>query len=107
MLCQREHVATIDAARVLTPEGFVGPTRVHLDGGHISHLEPLTSTTSERTVAPGFVDLQVNGVGAVDFATAADSDAIGSPLRWSKPGWASVRSSPSTITRFSIGNLPG
>ena len=74
MLCQREHVATIDAARVLTPEGFAGPTRVHLEGGHISHLEPLASTSSERTLAPGFVDLQVNGIDDIDVASARDAD---------------------------------
>ena len=33
---------------------------------------------------------------------------IGSCVRGSKPGWASVKSSPCTMTRFSTGNnLPG
>jgi N-acetylglucosamine-6-phosphate deacetylase len=67
-------VATIDAARVLTPDGFVGPVRVYLDGGHIGHLEPISATASVRTLVPGFVDLQVNGVDDVDVASARGSD---------------------------------
>ncbi|HEY3830843.1 MAG TPA: amidohydrolase family protein [Acidimicrobiia bacterium] len=34
----------------------------------------------EVVLLPGFVDLQVNGVGAVDFATAADEHAIAAAL---------------------------
>lgn len=81
-LCQRGRVATIDAARVLTPEGLVGPARVHLDGAHIAAVEPLASTSSDRILSPGFVDLQVNGIDDIDVATAdgADWDRLDSLL---------------------------
>lgn len=67
-------MATIDAARVFTPGGFLGPTRVHLEGGHIARLEPVATVASDRLLVPGFVDLQVNGIDDVDVASARDAD---------------------------------
>jgi N-acetylglucosamine-6-phosphate deacetylase len=65
---------TVDAADVLTPAGWAGPTRVHLADGVISALEPLASTPATRRIVPGFVDLQVNGIAEVDVAHADGDD---------------------------------
>lgn len=62
----------IEAARVLTPLGLVGPAAVVCEGGVITAVEPCASAP-DRTIAPGFVDLQVNGFEDVDCA-AADAD---------------------------------
>ena len=59
----------IDAARVLTPEGFVGPAAVVVEDGVITAVEAVASAPA-RVVAPGFVDLQVNGMDDVDCAAA-------------------------------------
>ncbi len=47
-----------------------------LAGGRIEAVEPATGPRPTRpgTLVPGFVDLQVNGIGAVDVATARDGD---------------------------------
>jgi N-acetylglucosamine-6-phosphate deacetylase len=65
---------TVDAADVLTPAGWAGPTRVHIADGVIAALEPLDSTTTTRRIVPGFVDLQVNGIADVDVAHADGDD---------------------------------
>ncbi|HYD10265.1 MAG TPA: hypothetical protein VEA78_09185, partial [Acidimicrobiales bacterium] len=62
----------IDAARVLTPDGLVGPATVVVEDGVIAGVESCTSAP-DRTIGPGFVDLQVNGFDDVDCA-AADAD---------------------------------
>lgn len=70
-------VATIDAARVLVPEGWTGPARVHLDDHSIRAVEPLAAVVgpaAARTLVPGFVDLQVNGIDDIDVAAAEGSD---------------------------------
>lgn len=70
-------MASIDAARVLGPDGWTGPCRVHLDGRTVRAVESLRSVAGEassRTLVPGFVDLQVNGIDTVDVATAEGSD---------------------------------
>lgn len=70
-------MATIDAARVLGPGGWTGPVRVHVDGHSIRAVEPLASVSgaaTQRTLVPGFVDLQVNGVDDIDVAVAEGSD---------------------------------
>lgn len=63
----------IAAARVLTPDGFVGPAEVVVDGDRIAAVEPCSSAP-DRTIAPGFVDLQVNGVDSLDCAAARGPD---------------------------------
>lgn len=57
----------ITATRVLTPSGFVGPAAVVVEGGVIQAVERV-ETAPDRTLTPGFVDLQVNGVDDVDVA---------------------------------------
>ena len=67
----------IDAARVLTPAGWTGPARVVVaDDGTIAAIETLPTPPAgdEVWLAPGFVDLQVNGIDDVDVATADGTD---------------------------------
>lgn len=70
-------MTTIDASRVLGPSGWTGPARVHLQGAAILAVEPLPGVTGEaahRSLVPGFVDLQVNGIDDIDVATAEGGD---------------------------------
>jgi N-acetylglucosamine-6-phosphate deacetylase len=62
----------IAASRVLTPDGFVGPAEVVVEDGRIAAVEPVAAAP-DVVLAPGFVDLQVNGFDDVD-AAAADAD---------------------------------
>lgn len=69
-------MTTIEAARVHTRIGWLGPSRVHLDGGSIAAIEPLPHDAAVPPVilVPGFVDLQVNGIDDVDVARAQGTD---------------------------------
>ena len=62
-----------DASRVLTPDGFLGPSRVAFDGGRITSITPIDAAPP-LTLAPGFVDLQVNGIDDIDVAHADGAD---------------------------------
>lgn len=57
----------IAATKVLTPDGFVGPAAVVVEDGVIQRLVPV-DLAPNRVLAPGFVDLQVNGFDDVDVA---------------------------------------
>src|SRR3954469_1538721 len=48
----------------------MGPAAVVVDGGRIIGVELVTGPVPDRTIAPGFVDLQVNGIDDVDVAHA-------------------------------------
>lgn len=64
----------VDAARVVTSDGaVVGPAAVTVEGGRITAVEPVASAP-DRTLAAGFVDLQVNGVDDLDCAAADGAD---------------------------------
>lgn len=70
-------MATIDASRLLGPDGWTGPCRVRLEAGIVRSVEPLRSVTGaacSRTLVPAFVDLQVNGIGEIDVASAEGGD---------------------------------
>jgi N-acetylglucosamine-6-phosphate deacetylase len=54
--------------------GVDGPARVVVEGGWIVAVERLRGRAPERILAPGFVDLQCNGMGDVDVATADGDD---------------------------------
>ena len=57
------------------PQGLVGPTELELVGDRIVAVHPLADSPSlTGTLVPGFVDLQVNGIGAIDVAQADGSD---------------------------------
>jgi N-acetylglucosamine-6-phosphate deacetylase len=60
----------IAASRVL---GHPGPAEVVVEDGVIASIEGIASAP-DRTLAPGFVDLQVNGVDDIDVASARDGD---------------------------------
>ncbi|MBI5088995.1 MAG: amidohydrolase family protein [Actinobacteria bacterium] len=65
---------SIAAARVLTPAGWLERRAVVVDGnGMIAAIEPVDDAP-ERILAPGFVDLQVNGIDDIDVATAVGDD---------------------------------
>ena len=68
------HLSTIDAAQVLTPAGWLGPARVHVEDGAICAIEAVATTRSDRVLVPGFVDLQVNGIDDVNVSTADGAD---------------------------------
>jgi N-acetylglucosamine-6-phosphate deacetylase len=67
-------VTTLTAERVITPEGVLEPGAVELDGDRIGAVEATSGPVPSRTLAPGFVDLQVNGIDDVDVAHARDAD---------------------------------
>lgn len=67
-------MTTITAARVLTPAGVVAPGRVELDGGRITAVGAGPADAPDITLCPGFVDLQVNGIGPIDVAAADGAD---------------------------------
>lgn len=62
------------AARVVLPDEVVGPAAVVIDGEHIAAVEAVAEPVPDRTLTPGFVDLQVNGIGPVDVASATGGD---------------------------------
>jgi N-acetylglucosamine-6-phosphate deacetylase len=63
-------VERLEAARVVMPTRLAGPAVVVVESGRIVALEPATDPVPDRTLAPGFIDLQVNGIGSVDVASA-------------------------------------
>lgn len=66
--------ATVTAERVLAPVGWVGPAAVQMADGVVTAVVPCTGPTDVEVLAPGFVDLQVNGIDDVDVATADGTD---------------------------------
>ena len=62
------------AARVVTPGGVVGPAAVEVADARVVGVVPAAGPVPERTLVPGFVDLQANGHDDVDVATAAGAD---------------------------------
>ncbi len=59
----------------MLPDGRRGPTELDIVGGRIVAVRPLADDRATAwTLVPGFVDLQVNGIGAVDVARADGDD---------------------------------
>ena len=65
---------SIRAATVLTPDGPRSSVEIQTVEGQISAIVPATGPVPDVVVAPGFVDLQVNGVEDVDCASATGDD---------------------------------
>lgn len=63
----------LTAARVITPDAVISPGSVEFEDGRIVSVTADSADAPELTLAPGFVDLQVNGLGPVDVA-AADAE---------------------------------
>jgi N-acetylglucosamine-6-phosphate deacetylase len=66
--------AVVGAATVLTPSGPLSPGEVVLDGGLIVEVRRASGPVADRVLAPGFIDLQMNGIGSVDVAEAEGDD---------------------------------
>jgi N-acetylglucosamine-6-phosphate deacetylase len=64
----------IRAATVLTPDGPRSSVEVRIADGRISAIVAVSGPVPPVVVAPGFVDLQVNGVEDVDCASATGDD---------------------------------
>lgn len=62
------------ASRVVTPSGILSPGIVEIDGDHIVDVRPTAGAAPERTLVPGLVDLQVNGIDDIDVYSARASD---------------------------------
>src|SRR5262245_22747924 len=56
------------------PTRIAGPAAVVIDAGRIVDIEPVTEPVPARTLAPGFLGLQVNGIGRVDVAAGPGED---------------------------------
>ncbi|MEY2452886.1 MAG: N-acetylgalactosamine-6-phosphate deacetylase [Acidimicrobiaceae bacterium] len=69
-------VERIAAATIVTPLGLHGPGAVVVDDGRIVDIEPSRGLepTPTRILAPGFIDIQVNGIGPINVVNAADDD---------------------------------
>ena len=60
---------------MLCAAGFVDDAVVVVDDdGTIAAIEPASGAVPDRIVAPGFVDLQVNGIDDIDCSRADDAD---------------------------------
>ena len=65
----------ITANSVLTPAGWTQPSSVTVDdAGVIVDIAPASGPVQHRSLVPGFVDLQVNGVDDIDVSRADGSD---------------------------------
>ncbi|GAC1534230.1 MAG: N-acetylglucosamine-6-phosphate deacetylase [Acidimicrobiales bacterium] len=64
----------IDAARVLRPDGSLTPGTVVIDGERIAAVEELAGPAPDRTIAPGLIDIQVNGFAGIDVAEGSAAD---------------------------------
>lgn len=65
---------SVRARRVVRPDGIVGPAEVVVSDGFIHEVRPVDGPVDDVIVAPGFVDLQVNGMDAIDVSTARGDD---------------------------------
>jgi N-acetylglucosamine-6-phosphate deacetylase len=63
----------VRAATVLSPTGALSDHEVVVAGGLITEVRPATGPVPDVVLGPGFVDLQVNGIGAIDVAGATGS----------------------------------
>ncbi|MFP5321105.1 MAG: N-acetylglucosamine-6-phosphate deacetylase, partial [Acidimicrobiia bacterium] len=67
-------VKTIRASAALRPEGLSGPVEVEVVDGRIAAVRRGADPGDGSLLAPGFVDLQVNGVDDVDASRASGAD---------------------------------
>jgi N-acetylglucosamine-6-phosphate deacetylase len=63
----------LDAARVLRPDGSLRPGVVEVEDGHVAAVHEARKGP-DRTIAPGLIDLQLNGFGGTNVATATPEE---------------------------------
>jgi len=59
---------------VFATSGAISPGEVLVDQGLITAVRPATGEVTHEVLAPGFIDLQMNGIGDVDVAGAGGDD---------------------------------
>jgi N-acetylglucosamine-6-phosphate deacetylase len=64
----------VRAATVVSSAGVLSNSEVVLDGALIAEVRPATAAVPDVVLVPGFVDLQVNGIGGINVASAGGSD---------------------------------
>lgn len=91
--------AVLVAGRVVASPGHCGPARIHIDhAGLVREVEPSGNDASpDLVVVPGFVDLQVNGLGDIDVATAGPAGVLELARRLARHGVAAWL--PTIVTR--------
>jgi N-acetylglucosamine-6-phosphate deacetylase len=67
-------VTRLTAARVVTPYGVLAPGAIDIEDGRIVVVERGPRHVPDVTLAPAFIDLQVNGIGPIDVAAADGAD---------------------------------
>ena len=69
-----------ELAGQLLLDGALVPERITLQGGRIASVEPDSAVRDESIIAPGFIDLQVNGGYGIDFGE--EPERIGEVAAW-------------------------
>lgn len=64
----------IRTAQIALPNGVGGPHAVTCQHGLITSITAIDSDYEEVLLAPGFLDIQVNGIGDIDVSDAHDDD---------------------------------
>ena len=67
-------MTSIVASRALVGDELLGPSVIEIDGDRIGAVHAYRGTAQYAFVVPGYVDLQVNGIGDVDVASADRRD---------------------------------
>lgn len=70
-------MTTVSAERVLTAAGWLDGAEVRFADGRIASINETDRPSDAAYLAPGFIDIQVNGFGGTDLATSP-------PGEWSK-----------------------
>jgi N-acetylglucosamine-6-phosphate deacetylase len=65
---------SVSAARVITPTGVLAPGAVDVEDGRIVAVSATSGRVQDVTLAPGFIDVQLNGYDDVDVAVADNDD---------------------------------